>query len=300
MSHTPGARPWAPLIGELAALTPQQPATVMWRIVELNHLLQTPEVPRTGVALDVGCGDGTIVELLRRHGLAWEVDGIDPDPTEVDLARARGLYRRLHVAPGDAIPEPDAAYDIAFSNSVLEHIPDLPATLAEVARLLKPGGLLIATVPTDGFNRCLRGPGPLAPLLGRTREEYLAGIDHRLAHVNLWSPDRWRAELDAVGMTASHMSAYLDRRDVRRWELVSNWTAGLLFGLARRKRTPMEISRSMRISTGSRLDRILAAIARPAVSLAMRRFTPHRGAASDPDYGCLLVIAQRRPAPTAT
>lgn len=257
---TPGgaaAPTWAPLVTELASLTPQQPATVSWRVVELDHLLSSAHVPRTGVALDVGCGDGTIMELLTRHGVAWTVDGIDLDPREVALARSRGIYRRLHVAPGNAIPEPDASYEIAFSNSVLEHIPDLPSTLAEVARLLAPGGLLIATVPGDGFNRNLRGPGVLSPLLGRTRDAYLATIDDRLAHVNLWSARRWTDELAAVGMKVESMTAYMSRRDVRRWERISNWTAGILFGLARGRRTPMEMSRSIGISTGSPAQRVL-------------------------------------------
>jgi SAM-dependent methyltransferase len=283
----------ATLLRELVALTPQQPATVTWRIVELDHLLSTDAVPRTGEAIDIGCGDGTILELLRRHGIAWIADGIDLDEAEVALARPRGVYRRLHVAPGDAIPEPDAAYDVAFSNSVLEHIPGLPSTLAEAARLLRPGGRLIATVPSASFNACLRGPGILAPLLGRRRADYLRGIDARLAHVNLWSAERWRRELEAVGLRVVHMSAYLDRADVRRWERMSNWTAGLLYGFVRGRRSPLAMSRSMGVATGSRAATAMRLVATPLVRLAMRGHRPASGDPEDPAFGCLLIVAER-------
>ena len=79
------------------------------------------------------------------------------------LASKLGLYSALHLAQGDAIPEPDASFDFVFSNSVLEHIPNLHAVLDEIARVVRPGGRVVATVPTSAVHRLLRGPG----LLGR-------------------------------------------------------------------------------------------------------------------------------------
>ena len=281
------------LVEELTPLTPQQPATVAWRVVELDHLLRHG-LP-SGFGLDVGCGDGTIVKVLRRHGAGnWQLVGVDPDPRETRAAIASGEYVRVHTASAAEVPEPDASFDFAFSNSVLEHIPDLPAVLREVARVLKPGAPLIATVPSARFNDCLAGPGVLAPLLGRRRHEYLEAIDHRLAHVNLWSAEKWGAELAAAGLELVEAEPYMSVRDVRRWERLSNWTGGLLYGLAGRRRRPIEISRAMDITTGSSRADVLGRVTIPLVRRSLRDYEPSAGAApEDPAFGCLLLVARR-------
>jgi SAM-dependent methyltransferase len=284
------------LLDDLARRTPQQPATVAWRVIELDHLLRG-ELPG-GTGIDVGCGDGTIVEVIRSHRTAdWRLVGVDPDPRETALARRSRQYERVHTASAAEIPEPGAAFDFAFSNSVLEHIPDLPAVLAEVARVLKPGAPFLATVPSDGFNRCLGGPGLLAPLLGRRRAAYEEGIDRRLAHVNLWGEARWREELERAGMQLDRAEPYMPCDDVRRWERVSNWTAGVLFGLMRGRRRPIDITRSLDLQSGSargrRLARVTAVVAGTALSSS--RPAPSDVPASAPGYGCLLLRARRSP-----
>ena len=56
--------------------------------------------------------------------------------------------RILRVPPGAALPFPDASFDAVVSNQVFEHIPDLGPVAAELARVLAPGGLLVAVFPT--------------------------------------------------------------------------------------------------------------------------------------------------------
>jgi SAM-dependent methyltransferase len=282
------------LVEDLARATPQQPATVAWRVVELEHLFRHG-LP-SGYGLDVGCGDGTIVEVVRRHGGAvWQLVGVDPDPAETALAERSGQYVRVHTVGAADVPEPDDSFDFAFSNSVLEHIPDLPSVLREVARVLKPGAPFVATVPSSSFNGCLGGPGVLAPLLGRGRAEYEAGIDARLAHVNLWSPARWESELGAAGLRLETASPYLSRADVRRWERLSNWTGGLLYGLARRRRRPIEIHRAMGLESGSGRGAALARVTVPVVRASLRGYAPapEGVAPDDPGYGCLLLVARK-------
>jgi 2-polyprenyl-3-methyl-5-hydroxy-6-metoxy-1,4-benzoquinol methylase len=84
----------AALVEDLGALTPQQPATVAWRVVELDALLRRG-LP-SGAGLDVGCGDGTIIEVLRRHGAPpWRLVGVDPDAKEARLAQRSGLFETV-------------------------------------------------------------------------------------------------------------------------------------------------------------------------------------------------------------
>ena len=282
------------LAGELAELTPQQPATIVWRVIELDRLLDR-SLP-SGLGIDIGCGDGRLVQVLRAHGLDWRLVGVDPDPVEAGLAGQSGQYERVHACSAERIPEADESFDFAFSNSVLEHIPELPPVLRETARVLRPGGAFVATVPSDRLHDCLGGSGNLGPALGRDRRQYQDRLDERTAHRNLWSEARWRQELEAAGFDRIAATPYLSCAYVRRWERLSNWT-----GRARvRARAPPQGSARDhppgRIETGSPLSRALRAPAKAIALAAMRDYGDGRPAASvaDSGFGCLLIEARRR------
>ena len=91
--------------------------------------------------LDVGCGTGDFSERLRRE-LAVELVALDLSSRMVDLARARGLPAMT----GDvqALPFADDAFGCVLANRVLYHVPDLHQGLAEIARVLRPGGRFVA------------------------------------------------------------------------------------------------------------------------------------------------------------
>lgn len=98
--------------------------------------------------LDLGCGDGVFAKVL----FAGPIDtGIDPNPRELARAQQLKAYSELLQCPGHAIPKPDAHYRTIFSNSVLEHIPDLAPVFRETYRLLAPGGRFYMTVPSPEF-----------------------------------------------------------------------------------------------------------------------------------------------------
>lgn len=98
--------------------------------------------------LDVGCGDGVFAQVL----FASPVDtGIDPNARELARAKQLNVYSELLQCPGHAIPKPDGYYKTVFSNSVLEHIPDLAPVFREIHRLLAPNGRFYMTVPTPKF-----------------------------------------------------------------------------------------------------------------------------------------------------
>jgi SAM-dependent methyltransferase len=96
--------------------------------------------------LDVGCGDGVFASILFNDKIDT---GIDFDADEIRRAMAFGAYGELVVCGGDAIPKPDGSFRTIFSNSVLEHIPDLLPVVREVHRLLAVGGYFYVTIPTD-------------------------------------------------------------------------------------------------------------------------------------------------------
>lgn len=100
--------------------------------------------------LDIGCGEGLFAKIL----FAERIDtGIDPDPGELQRARELGGYGELIECQGAGIPKPDGTYHTVFSNSVLEHIPDVMPVFREAHRLLAPGGKFYFTVPSADFER---------------------------------------------------------------------------------------------------------------------------------------------------
>lgn len=105
--------------------------------------------------LDLGCGPGSITAGLARAVAPGTVTGVDRADSQIALARARmddeGLGNvRLLVAAADALPVADDAFDAAFAHALLEHLPDPDAALAEMRRVVRPGGPVVVVSPDWG------------------------------------------------------------------------------------------------------------------------------------------------------
>ena len=97
--------------------------------------------------LDFGCGPGTISVGLAEAVAPGEMHGVDMEESQIE--RARALAETLgqanavfHVGDALALPFPDSYFDAAHCHEVLMHVPDTSALLAEVKRVLKPGGVI--------------------------------------------------------------------------------------------------------------------------------------------------------------
>ncbi len=102
---------------------------------------------RTGAHLDVGCSDGTFLNVLATTtGLRCVGVDVMAEPLAV-AARHRPRPALARVDRWGRLPFPDASFDSVSALDVLEHVPDSAALLREVRRVLRPGGVLVATVP---------------------------------------------------------------------------------------------------------------------------------------------------------
>ncbi len=133
------------VIADYASVAPA--ALAFERVLECRLY---PTVPFERPILDLGCGEGLFAKVLFRETVDT---GIDPNARDLVRARELGAYDELIECFGDAIPKADGSYWTVFSNSVLEHIPDLDPVFAEVLRILAPGGRFHFTAPSPRFER---------------------------------------------------------------------------------------------------------------------------------------------------
>jgi len=110
-------------------------------------------------AIDLGCGTGLAARAFEKNVDTFV--GIDLSPGMIAKAEATGLYRRLEVA--DMIEglkaEADAAFDLALSADAIIYLPDLAPALKEIARVLRPSGLVAFTTETHSGDGVVIGAG---------------------------------------------------------------------------------------------------------------------------------------------
>jgi ubiquinone/menaquinone biosynthesis C-methylase UbiE len=127
----------------------------------LQETLEVPimtwalHLPRGGRVLEVGCGRGIALRPLARALRPTQLVGIDVDGGLIAEARRRaeeaGVAAELRVADVRALPFPDASFDLVVDFGTCYHIARAARALAEIARVLTPGGLFVEETPLSQF-----------------------------------------------------------------------------------------------------------------------------------------------------
>ena len=136
----------------MTAHVPQASSEVEFGNLEANlAFLDQTRLLKPGIRLlEIGTGRGTLLNELRARGL--DVIGIDNSADRVAEARARYGPIPIEQSAGTLLPFPDATFDVVLSFDVFEHIADSDAHLAEVRRVLKPGGFYLLQTPNKWTN----------------------------------------------------------------------------------------------------------------------------------------------------
>lgn len=183
--------------------------------------------------LDVGCGDGHFVSVV----FDTRIDvGVDPHLPSLREAGRRGMYRLLLNSDGTRLPIRPESLGSAFSNSVLEHLPDLDGVLAEIARALKPGAPLVFTVPNPGYRTELSFPRFLASIglacAARAYQDYFMWMSRTR---NMMYEPEWTERLGRVGLMVERTERYFSPPALHALEwghyfgapsLVARWLTG--------------------------------------------------------------------------
>jgi len=195
------------------------PPVALWRAIELR-VAAAEQYARP--LLDLGCGDGLIAQVLFGTDACVDV-GLDPWADQLHQAARCGAYRHVDLADGHRLPYVGGTFATVFSNSVLEHIPEVEPVVREVGRVLRPGGRFIFTVPSDAFRHLL--DGYIRPMEAGNMEEaewYAAAVDVWLEHHHYHTPEEWGGLLAAAGMEMVKARYYIPEGVERLWDRMNN------------------------------------------------------------------------------
>lgn len=177
------------------------------------HHLSLPEP-----VLDVGCGDGHFTQMAFPGRTI--AAGIDPWWGPLQKATRTRQYQILLQAMGDRLPFPDASFSSAFSNSVLEHIPDLDPVLQEVNRVMKPAAPFIITTPSHFFTSFLGGGEFFDRLrLRGMADRYRDFFNFISRHAHTDSPEIWAERLARSGFAVDRWQYYFSRKALQALEM---------------------------------------------------------------------------------
>lgn len=125
-----------------------EPYVGRWSRLVARAFLEWLAVPDGSDWLDVGCGTGALTQTILDHKSPRSVRGVDPSPGFVEYAKGRVTGERASFEVGDAqsLPIDVATFDAAVAGLVLNFVPQPSRAVAEMARVVRPGGVVAAYV----------------------------------------------------------------------------------------------------------------------------------------------------------
>lgn len=189
-------------------------ATSIWRSIEAAALAS---VELHAPLLDIGCGFGEFVRLFFRDGRQPDI-GIDIDAGELRRAIKHPTYKTIAQADARRMPFRDGSFSSIMSISTMEHIPNVDETIAEAARVLKPGGTFAYTVPIEAMTRNFTGHRVLRIASTGAAEKYAGALHRQLTHVNIWPASKWVELTEAPGLTIERATPIVSPAATRAFE----------------------------------------------------------------------------------
>ena len=159
--------------------------------------------------LEIGCSTGFKAAALKRRFPAAEVHGIDVDDAAIALGEVLWPELDLDLAAAERLPYPEASFDLIVCLTTIEHVADVGATIAEMARVLAPGGLALLEAPNYLW--------PVEPHLGILVPPLAPKPVMRMCAV-LQGQGRHRAYVDHLKLVHPSLLERLFRRNGLAWD----------------------------------------------------------------------------------
>ena len=178
-----------------------KPMHAFFRSIELD-LYHDSDVDFENPVLDLGCGDGRVIHILKETGLVKKPPyGIDISYSLLKKAKLRNEYLSIIQADANYLPFKDESFASIICNGVLGSIPEgFEQPLKEANRILKKGGIFVATVPTDKFIDVLIIPKLLERLSHKLSVRYIKKLNNRVLHFHSTHPKNGRNGLKTMAL----------------------------------------------------------------------------------------------------
>ena len=164
-------------------------------------MLARLEKRRFGYALDVGCGEGRFCRMMRQHGIG--ATGLDPTSKLIDRAISLDREGDYILGKAEDIPFPDEHFELVVSYLSLIDIQDYRKAIAEMVRVLQPGGTLLVANMTS-FKTAVRRRNIVRQWVGSQFGYPVAGYSEERANWESWRGIRvrnWHRPLSAYMQT---------------------------------------------------------------------------------------------------
>ncbi|MCC6944987.1 MAG: class I SAM-dependent methyltransferase [Thermomicrobiales bacterium] len=162
--------------------------------------------------LDIGCGDGNFASIAYDEPIDVGLDPMERDLQEAAAMRP-GVYLDVVQGSATSLPFRDGSFATVVSNCVIEHIPDVDATLSEISRVLKPGGTFATTLPSEHYPEFLLGSTALRKAkLDRASAAYGDFFNKISYHYHVDPPGVWDERLRRVGLEMRQHTYYFSEQ----------------------------------------------------------------------------------------
>lgn len=196
------------------------PASKLFRSIELKKVYEmTKNIEFRHPSIDIGCGDGYLSSLLFDEPFTYGID--NGEANDVDIAIKEKRYDHVLVESAEKMSLKNNSLNFAFSNSVLEHIPNIEAVLSEVSRTLTPGGDFVFTSPSDKFGDYLYVTHLFNKMkLGFLANWYSKKRNKLLNHYHVYSHTKWEKLLQSHGFKVVKYAYYIDNKTLQIWDKI--------------------------------------------------------------------------------
>lgn len=188
----------------------KHPAIIFYRQIETECIKRVMKGRKIkSPSLDLGCGDGKITNYL--FGKVFDY-GLDIDEVgDVKIARKNKIYKKILIEDATKISLKDNSLNFIFSNSVIEHIPDIDKVLGEVSRTMKKNGYFLMSVPTDNFKKNLFFSNPI----------YSYFRNKMLNHHHLYNHKKWEKLLKKNNLKIVKYEYCITKDQLRYWDFLA-------------------------------------------------------------------------------
>ena len=170
--------------------------------------------------MDLGGGDGYLSSVLFNSKFTYNVD--NGEAKDLHIAKRTKRYHHILLESAEQMSLKSHSLKFVFSNSVIEHIPDVDAVLSETARVLQKGGYFVFTSPSHNFKEYLYissllerwGLGVLAKIYKRMR-------NNMLNHYHNYSHTEWTRRLKKYGLRVEKYHYYISKETCMLWDHIA-------------------------------------------------------------------------------